>query len=209
MTTVLLSGGLDSAVCLYRSLHRNENVQAVTIDYGQRHRREISAAHEIARSAGVPWRRVFASATAFGIASPLAMGGLFDYSKPPVMPGRNLVLLSIAAAFAAENDGMIVVGSCADDQRDFPDCRPAFFAAAEIALSLALDTKVRVVAPLIDMEKPEIVTMATRLGPGAVGAAKMSWSCYDPRPEPCGECGACELRAKSGVDRLPSPRVGS
>lgn len=207
MTTVLLSGGLDSAVCLHWALERRDIVQAVTVDYGQRHRREINAAYEIAKATGVSHEIVFASATGFGVASQLTPGEGFDPSQAPVLPGRNMILLSIAAAFAAKDDGEIIIGSCADDERDFPDCRDRFFLAAQEALSAALDTPITINTPLLHMGKPEIVTMAVRLGPDAVRAAKWSWSCYDPQPDACGVCGACRLRHVSGADRLADPPV--
>ena len=52
---VVLSGGQDSTTCLYWALDRfgKHNVEAVTFDYGQRHRLELDCARQVAKSAGI------------------------------------------------------------------------------------------------------------------------------------------------------------
>ena len=105
-------------------------------------------------------------------------------------PGRNLVLLSLAAALAQQvGAGEVMIGANADDHEGYPDCRPAFFAAAAPALG------VRVVAPLVELTKPEVGRMAREL---AV-PWRETWSCYFPRAkgEPCERCDACVGRARA------------
>lgn len=209
---VLLSGGLDSTVCLHQALQRDyESVRTLAIDYGQRHMVELNVAGRIASEAGVQHKRLFASATGFGIDSSLRSGADFDPTQPPVLPARNMVLLSIAAAHAAHhNCDDIILGACRDDADNFPDCRPAFFEAARTTLRLALGRpNLRVITPLIDLDKPAIGALATSLGPNALYAAELSWSCYNPQPgflgvrQPCGVCLACAARARSGVRTAP------
>ena len=205
---VLLSGGLDSTVCLHQALQRGyDSVRTLAIDYGQRHMVELNVAGCIASAAGVPHKRLFASATGFGVDSSLRSGADFDPTQPPVLPARNMVLLSIAAAHAIHHGcDDIILGACLDDAANFPDCRPAFFEAARNTLRLALGRpNLRIITPLIDLDKPAIGELARSLGPTALAAAELSWSCYNPQPDvlgvkqPCGVCLACEARKRSGV----------
>lgn len=208
---VLLSGGLDSTVCLHQALQRDyESVRTLAIDYGQRHMVELNVAGRIAAEAGVPHTRLFASATGFGINSSLRSGTDFDPNQPPVLPARNMILLSIAAAHAVHHGcDDIILGACRDDADNFPDCRPAFFEAARTTLRLALGRpNLRILTPLIALDKPAIGALATSLGPNALEAATRSWSCYNPQTAslgektkraPCGVCLACEARTRSGV----------
>lgn len=209
---VLLSGGLDSTVCLHQALQRGyDSVRTLAIDYGQRHMVELNVAGRIAAEAGVPHKRLFASATGFGISSSLRSGADFDPTQPPVLPARNMVLLSIAAAQAVHHGcDDIILGACRDDADNFPDCRPAFFEAARTTLRLALGRpNLRVITPLIDLDKPAIGELARSLGKSALEAAELSWSCYNPQPgflgvrRPCGVCLACGARARSGVRTAP------
>lgn len=209
---VLLSGGLDSTVCLHQALQRGyDSVRTLAIDYGQRHMVELNVAGRIAHEAGVRHTRLFASATGFGITSSLLAGTVFDPSQPPVLPARNMVLLSIAAAHAAHHScDDVIMGACRDDAANFPDCRPAFFEAARTTLRLALGRpNLRILTPLIDLDKPAIGELARSLGKSALEAAELSWSCYNPQADflgvnqPCGACLACAARARSGVRTAP------
>lgn len=210
---VLLSGGLDSAVALHLMKTRGD-VIALSLDYGQRHRHELTQAIKISKAANVPHTLRYVGSNGFGVQSSLLLGDGYNADASPVVPGRNVVLLTVAAAFAQANGcDQVVMGACADDERDFPDCRAPFLDALREALRMALDwPKLMLEAPLLFLTKPEIVTLAVRLGPAAVRAARMSWSCYAPQGDPgvqtpCGKCSACKLRHKSGADRLQeSPR---
>lgn len=198
---VLLSGGLDSTVALHWSMREHASTRSLSIDYGQRHMIELNIAGRIAKRAGVEHERTFASATGFGGVSTLIAGRPFVSADAPVLPARNVMLLAIAFARAAHHGcSAVVIGACADDAADFPDCRPEFMAAAETALCLAVGQPIALVAPLLHMSKAEIGALARELGPDAYEAACSSWSCYNPRKSlPCGECRACAARERSGV----------
>ena len=183
MTVVLLSGGLDSTVALFVARERWQDVRAISIDYGQRHRRELDAAARVAALADVPHRVLTVS-----------------WPWPPmqgdVVPGRNTMLLTLAATHDAARGGScrVVIGACAADAAAFPDCRLAYLLAAQQALSLGLGVPVEIVAPFIDRTKAQIVREARRLG--AWDAVAASWSCYAGGAAPCGQCGACRYRAE-------------
>lgn len=210
---VLLSGGLDSMVCAALAREAGYAIHALTIDYNQRHRRELDAAREIAAQLGavrhvtlpLDLRQFGGSALTDDIAVP--KDGLGDAIPVTYVPARNLVFLSLTLAWAEALDARdIVIGVNALDYSGYPDCRPEFIAGfAELA---TLATKAgaegddfRIHAPLQFMGKAEIAAEAGRL---ALDPA-MSWSCYDPQPDgaACGQCDSCRLRregfAKAGI----------
>ena len=210
---VLLSGGLDSMVCAALAREAGYDLYALTIDYNQRHRRELDAAHEIAAHLGakrhvvlpLDLRQFGGSALTSDIAVPKEGVG----SEIPVtyVPARNLVFLSLTLAWAeALSARDVVIGVNALDYSGYPDCRPEFIAGFADLARLATKAGAegddfRIHAPLQYMGKAEIAAEAGRLGLEPA----MSWSCYDPQPDgsACGLCDSCRLRregfAKSGI----------
>ena len=206
---VLLSGGQDSTTCLAWAAARHdsglwETVIALSIDYGQRHQRELDAASAIAMRFGV---QHYVVSLGLGTAIPSALttpgigvrlsGGINDLPTTYV-PGRNAVFLALAAGVAQAHDlERVVIGCSGVDYSGYPDCRPAFISAQEKALRLALDMgRLRIHAPLVDMTKRETVELARTLGPDCWKALALSWTCYLGAAQPCLECPACELRAR-------------
>ncbi len=179
-------------------------LNALTIDYNQRHRREIDAARAIASSLGVKRHVILPlDLTQFGGSA------LTDEIKVPkhgisagvpvtYVPARNLVFLSLTLAWAeAIGARDIYIGVNALDYSGYPDCRPEFIAAFERIAELATNAGTngaafRIRAPLQNMGKDQIVREATRLKLDC----SMSWSCYDPQPNgsACGDCDSCRLR---------------
>jgi len=205
---VLLSGGLDSMVTAGLARETGFRVNALTIDYNQRHRREIDAARAIATQLGVErhvvlpldLRQFGGSALTDEIAVP--KGGLDDTIPVTYVPARNLVFLSLTLAWAeAIGARDIFIGVNALDYSGYPDCRPEFIEGFERLADLATKAGVegrafRIHAPLQYLGKADIAREADRLGldPG------LSWSCYDPQPDgpdgvwACGLCDSCRLR---------------
>lgn len=186
-TGVLLSGGMDSVVALYWARETRRDVSAWSIDYGQKHaKRELDAAKRVCVLAGIPQRMLTARVSW----APMT-GGV-------VLPGRNIILLSIVAAQVASRNGgepsEVVIGANLADYDGFPDCRPEFLAAASKAVSLGLGARVDVVAPFVLNAKYELVNAARSFG--AWDALAISWSCYEGGASPCGTCGACVKRAE-------------
>lgn len=207
---VLLSGGLDSMVVAALAGERGHAVHALSIDYGQRHRRELEAARAIAQRLGVARHVVLPlDLTVFGgsaltadIAVPKT--GVGDGIPVTYVPARNLVFLSLTAAFA-ETAGArdVFIGVNAIDYSGYPDCRPEFIAS--FAETARLGTKAGVEgqgfairAPLQHMSKADIAAECARLGLDPA----WSWSCYDPSPAglACGVCDSCRLRRKGFAD---------
>lgn len=211
---VLLSGGLDSMVVAGLAREAGYRVNALTIDYNQRHRRELEAARAIAAELGVARHVVLpldlsqfgGSALTDDIAVP--KGGVGAEIPVTYVPARNLVFLSLTLAWAealASRD--IFIGVNALDYSGYPDCRPEFIAGFADLANLATKAgaegeRFAIHAPLQFLGKAEIAREAHRLGLDPA----MSWSCYDPQPDgrPCGLCDSCRLRragyASAGLD---------
>ncbi len=203
---VLLSGGLDSMVTAALARERGHDVHALTIDYGQRHVRELESARAIAARLGVArhvelpldLRQFGGSALTADIDVP--KGGVGEDIPVTYVPARNLVFLALTTAFAETSASRdIFIGVNALDYSGYPDCRPEFIAS--FAETARLGTKQGVEgapftirAPLQHMSKADIARECHRLGLDPA----WSWSCYDPAPDgsACGACDSCRLRRK-------------
>ena len=206
---VLLSGGLDSMVIAGLAHERGFALNALTIDYRQRHRVEIEAARRIAQQLDVARHVVLPlDLRAFGgsaLTDEIAVpkGGLEPGIPVTYVPARNLVFLSLTLAWAeALGARDIFIGVNALDYSGYPDCRPEFIAGFAALADLATKagsqgSGFRIHAPLQHLGKAEIAREARRLGlePG------WSWSCYDPQDNgrACGLCDSCRLR-RAGMD---------
>ena len=200
---VVLSGGQDSTTCLYWALERfgAGRVEALTFDYGQRHRVELECAAQVAKQAGV-------AHTTLPIDTFAALGGnaLTDAAiaveEAPgtglpntFVPGRNLVFLTFAAAFAWQRDtGDLVTGVAQTDYSGYPDCRRGTIDALEQSLCLGMARTFRIHTPLMTLTKKETVELARDLG--ALPAMAFTHTCYAGERPPCGACPACRLRAR-------------
>lgn len=201
---VLLSGGLDSMVSAALAREQGYRLYALTIDYNQRHRREIAAAAEIAAHLGVDrhlvlpldLRQMGGSALTDDIAVP--KGGVESDVPVTYVPARNLVFLSLTLAWAEVLGASdLFIGVNALDYSGYPDCRPEFIAGFQDLARLATKAgaageQFTIHAPLQHMSKADIAREAHRLGLDPA----MSWSCYDPEPDgrACGLCDSCRLR---------------
>jgi 7-cyano-7-deazaguanine synthase len=205
---ILLSGGLDSAACLYWAKARGWRLTALSVDYGQRHAREIRSASALARAAGaklvrvnlkLPWLKM-SSLVDLGKKLPnMPLSKIGRGSIPSTyVPGRNTILLSLAVSLAeTEKAARVVIGSNSLDYSGYPDCRPKFIRAFERVAGLGTKAGtegrgVSIRAPLIRMDKAAIVRLAVRLRV----PLKHTWSCYRGAIRPCGNCDSCKLRAK-------------
>jgi 7-cyano-7-deazaguanine synthase len=206
IAVVLLSGGLDSMVAAGIARKQGYALYALTIDYNQRHRREVKSAERIAAELGVARHIILPlDLRAFGGS---ALTDAIDVPKDGIgpaipvtyVPARNLVFLSLTLAWAeATGAHDIFIGVNALDYSGYPDCRPEFIASFTETARLATKAGAEgapfaIHAPLQHMRKADIAHEAARLGldPG------LSWSCYDPTPEglACGLCDSCRLRLK-------------
>lgn len=213
---VILSGGQDSTTCVFWAIARfgRESVESLTFDYGQRHRVELAAAERVAAHAGIPnvvlpidtFEAIGGSAlTDRAVAVPdMAEDGALPVT---FVPGRNLVFLTFAAAYAWRFDiHHLVTGVAQTDYSGYPDCRRETIDALEETLALGLERRFTIHTPLMDLSKKETVLLARELG--AIDAMGLTHTCYRGSVPPCGECAACLLRAKGFADAgIPDPLV--
>ncbi len=208
---VLLSGGLDSATTLAVARQEGFTAYALSVDYGQRHRRELDCACRLAATLGaahhtvvaVDLRAVGGSALTDAIDVPKDRPDERISEGIPItyVPARNTVLLSLALGYAEVIEAFdLFIGANAIDYSGYPDCRPEFLAQFERLANLATKAAVegrgtfQVHAPLLQLTKADIIRTGTRLG---VDFA-LTLSCYDPDAEgrACGRCDSCRLRLK-------------
>ena len=214
---LLLSGGLDSATCLAMASRAGAHVLALTIDYNQRHRRELEAAdalaarYQVARHIRLPLdlRGFGGSALTDDIEVPKE--GVQPGIPITYVPARNTIFLSVALGWAEAAGGSdLLIGVNALDYSGYPDCRPEFVAGFEAMANLATKAGVegaaryRVHTPLQQLTKAGIVQAAVEAGLDM----GMTWSCYDPTPDGrhCGRCDSCRLRQKGFEEAgVPDP----
>ena len=197
------SGGLDSTVMLYHLRHGKHEIKALSVDYGQRHSRELDAAIEICRKLKVEHQVVDLSSL-----QPLLAGSALtsdDIEVPDgryedesmaitVVPNRNMILMSIAAGWAISSGfEAIAYGAHSGDHAIYPDCRLDFIHAMKQALGLCHVTPVSVWSPFANLTKAQIV----QYGHSLKVPFKKTWSCYQGREKHCGRCGTCQERREA------------
>ena len=213
---VLLSGGLDSATVVAIAASQGYECYALSFDYGQRAVTELNAAKAVCESIGVKEHRVFNldlaqfGGSALTDASLEVPEGETEGVPITYVPARNTIFLSMALAWAEVlHADAIFIGVNAVDYSGYPDCRPEFIAAYEQMANLATRNGVtgepfKIVTPLIDLTKAEIIETGHKLGLDY----SLTVSCYqsDEEGRACGRCDSCRLRAKGFADAgVPDP----
>ncbi|GIX49684.1 MAG: 7-cyano-7-deazaguanine synthase [Candidatus Tectimicrobiota bacterium] len=208
----LTSGGQDSTTCLYWAKQRFAPLLALSFDYGQRHRIELEAARAVCERAGVPLTvlrldvlRELGGTALIDPQLPIAASGGRGGLPTTFVPGRNLLFLTVAAAFAYHHEiADLVIGACETDYSGYPDCRQQTMAAMERALQLGMDYPFRIHTPLMHLTKAQTVRLACEVG--AYEALAYSHTCYAGTFPPCQQCPACQLRARGFAEAgLPDP----
>lgn len=218
---ILLSGGLDSATVLAIARARGFALHALSFDYGQRHRIELTAARRLAESFGARHSVIAFDLRQFGgsaltddieVPKDRTHDQISEGIPVTYVPARNTIFLSFALGVAELISAFhIFVGVNALDYSGYPDCRPEFIKAFETLARVATKAGVEgksftIHTPLIQMTKAQIIREGTRLG---VDYA-MTTSCYDPSPDgrACGHCDSCQLRRKGFAEAgLPDPTL--
>lgn len=203
---VVFSGGQDSTTCLHWALRVFSRVETLFFDYGQRHLRERESAEAIARKLGLSLRvfRLDFFAEMGGNALIDSGATIADAAEGHLpntfVPGRNLLFLAQASAYAAMRGiADVVAGMCQTDYSGYPDCREASLRPLEEAMHQGLGhadegRRFRLHLPLMHLTKAQSVRLAQQVG--AFDSLGMSHTCYAGANPPCGVCPACRLRAR-------------
>ncbi len=206
---VLLSGGIDSAVCLQKAINKYENIEAIHFSYGQQTQNiEKNNTKKQTQKQNIPlhiidYQDIFKNFEEGTIENK-------QYNKNQTtqkgghsvgyVPQRNLHFLTTAAAIAEHNSEIekeiiIFHGAQRNDREDYPDCRPKFMESVEKTINLSTDqNKIEIKNPLIDLSKKEIIELGVKLNIDW----SLTFSCYnDDKGDPCRGCPACIERKKA------------
>ncbi|HEY4929076.1 MAG TPA: 7-cyano-7-deazaguanine synthase QueC [Acidimicrobiales bacterium] len=202
---VVLSGGLDSTVCMALAAEETGAAPlALTFDYGQRHRAELDRAAGVAGHYRSEHLVVHVDTSAWGGSAltdrsiDVPAAGSDGGIPVTYVPARNSIFLAVALGVAEARDlDAVWIGVNAIDYSGYPDCRPEFIEAfREVARTGqkrgAEGNPIELRTPLIECTKEQIV----RLGVEHGAPLQLTWSCYRGGVRPCGTCDACVLRSR-------------
>ena len=219
---VLLSGGLDSTVCMAVARNRGFDVFPISFNYQQRHQREVLCAREVAnfyqagRHLVIDTNMAAIGGSALTDQSVGVPDGDVERHDIPVtyVPARNLIFLSYALGYAEViGADHIFIGVNALDYSGYPDCRPEFIhlfqelANYSTKATAADGRTIKIETPLLELSKKDIIQMGTRLG----APLDLTTSCYRGGEAACGTCDSCLLRLKGFAEaglRDPIPYAG-
>ncbi len=200
---VLASGGLDSTTLLAQLLKAGHDCHLLTINYGQRHVKEIHAAEAVSQFYDMAerWNSLDLSNLKELIRSALSGEGDIpnghysdEIQKATVFPNRNMILLGIAAGFAATINGSAVAYAAhSNDRAIYPDCRPEFIHSVNETIKLGTDGQIELLEPFEDLTKAQIALKGHELE----APLHLTWSCYKGEERPCLTCGTCLERTEA------------
>lgn len=203
-TVVVLSGGMDSTVLAYWLHSQGHQLRALSVNYGQRHDKELQAAGEVAAKLGIPWvcadLRSLAevigghnSQTNPRVAVP---DGHYTAStmKVTVVPNRNMILLAVAIGHAIDNGfEAVAYGAHAGDHAIYADCREEFARDMARVARTCHDYPITLLRPFVKKTKAQIAKLGDELGV----PFELTWSCYKGKHRHCGTCGTCVERREA------------
>lgn len=210
---VLFSGGVDSATCLGLAIEQfgKEHVHALSIYYGQKHEKEIEAAHKVLEYYGIQGQTIDLTAMFACSDSSLLRHSKTEIPKSSYaeqliecketlvstyVPFRNGLFLSAAASIGlSKGCSYLYYGAHRDDAAGnaYPDCSEAFYHAINQAIMEGSGQQIRLEAPFINKNKSQVVKEGLRLKV----PYEFTWSCYEGADKPCGVCGTCIDRKKA------------
>ena len=190
---VLLSGGMDSGVCLAREIAIGNEPIALNITHGQSHPREIEKSKELAEHYEVEYMELDLTEVFKDMNSYLTGKAQVD----TYVPFRNGIFLTVAAGIAEDmNIKRVVIGAHKEDAGGYPDTTVNFIKAMNKAIKEGTKNNVNICAPFVNVTKDVIVKTGTELG----FPFEKTITCYNNEEPPCGRCNACKLRAKAFKD---------
>ena len=203
---MILSGGMDSTTLLYYLVKRQEmEVKCLTFNYGQKHQKEIDAARDTCIDLGldhkilnIEWlARMLKGSSLTDPEVKVPYGHYAEESmKLTVVPNRNMIMLSIASAYAfAEKADYVATATHAGDHAIYPDCRASFMRSLESLVNVGnlWFKPIEICNPFQNISKIDILSIGLSL---KVDYSK-TWTCYEGQELACGKCGACQERLEA------------
>lgn len=204
---VICSGGMDSTTLLYDVLSQGYKVHVISFDYNQKHRIELSKVAQTCGKFGLVHKVLDISVLNEVAPSALTRESISvpeghyadDNMKLTVVPNRNMVMLSLAAAYAISiKADKLYYGAHSGDHTIYPDCRPEFVEAMVQAIKLGDWHRVILEAPYSALDKGDIAIRGKELNVDY----SLTWTCYNPQATDtevlaCGKCGACTERLEA------------
>ena len=205
----LVSGGIDSCVTAFVAKSEGNNIYALSFNYGQRHKKEIECAKDVAFAVKAKEHIIFdldlyrfGESSLIDVSSDIPknynLQNIGNTIPSTYVPARNTVFLSIALAYAEAIDAdAIFIGATAQDYSGYPDCRPEYITAyqkmADLATKIGVEGRsIKIEAPLLYFTKAEIIKRGLKMH----APFEKTWSCYQGGRKACGKCDSCLLRLK-------------
>ena len=209
---VLFSGGLDSTVLATQMKQEATETRLLSIDYGQRHAKELDHSQKVANHLGLAHEilklpqlgKILGGSSLTDKSMTLPEGHYAEESmKSTVVPNRNMILLALAGGHALSiGFDTIAYAAHAGDHTIYPDCRPEFADAMDTALGLADWNDLNLHRPYVEMTKSDLVSLGDQLG----APLHLTWSCYAGGEIHCGKCGTCVERKEAfALANIPDP----
>ena len=202
---VIYSGGMDSFTVLNRAVKDGKEVYALSFNYGQRHVKELVCASNVCQQLNIHHKVIDISA----INQLLAGSSLTDdidipeghyeaeNMKSTIVPNRNMILLSLAVAYAVSvGASQVYYGAHSGDHAIYPDCRPEFVKKMNDVCLIANYDAVEIFSPYLHVDKTAILADGLAMGLDYSN----TWTCYNGREKACGKCGACQERLEAFRD---------
>ncbi|HEX6344843.1 7-cyano-7-deazaguanine synthase [Umezawaea sp.] len=202
----VVSGGIDSVVMAHHLAERGHTLHVLSIDYGQRHDKELAFARAAADRLGFPYEQadlsavksVFRGSSLTDRTVEVPKFGTPTTRNPNIVPNRNALLLSVAFALAVvEEADAVAFGVMADDvgpSDTSPEFLTRFLAMEKVATARP---ELDLLAPLIELHKTGVVSLGEELGV----PWEQTWTCFRGEELHCGVCAACAER-RGAFDEL-------
>ena len=199
---VIYSGGMDSRTVLEKAIHDDYDVHALSFNYGQRHSVELEYARRVTDKKGIIHKIIDISSINDLLQGSSLTGDIDipeghyeeESMKSTVVPNRNMIMLSLAIAYAVSIDtDKVYYGAHAGDHAIYPDCRPEFLERMNDVAAIANYEAVNIYAPYLDGNKETILQDGFKMDVDY----EDTWTCYNGRQKACGKCGACQERLEA------------